>query len=589
MPQHTIKKVPVPTYQVQVDEFAREANEFKQRTAALDTRRAEWRNRKRTAPAADGTGLQLDAIRKRCRLDERFLFASSCFVDPIVFDKLKALKERFGGGEDTDRVPEESVEEAPPNPLAERLARLRQRTAQESGDGNSPTAVARRRFAAKNISTRLSSSSSGAVGSLPSTWTWSSPVTKIAAETITSPEMTAPDSDLTERSESTAPPPMVPVAEEAPARASTLETPTNEPPLPEPTSSDAEPTLADESHLTVVPSNSRFDRQIREIHEMMARSGLATLREANQITLPSHLKPEMNYIISGASVTGTTPAALAQGLKSQDKDKRSRATVSGSSKSLAASDRPPGPSLAGTATVVATDEGNDAALAADDVILVVTLYNAGKQPTKMQELLVLGRQPLTVLRDSLFCMSDFLAHSGRIANPNTLAKKTSASYFFIEKTFYVDDRDPEAADYSVPIMRWASHPDRAYHPKFSGLQRRTMAETRFSDLNLRLHCPYRFVHQGDCEHTFVFTALRAPTRLDERAVRAYPVQTFSCFIHRYKCRMCRLLPAEYVTINDFHSGENPCFFCQNCYDLFHYDANGQPLYTYSAYPYMPAS
>ncbi|RKP38460.1 snRNA-activating protein complex, subunit 3 [Dimargaris cristalligena] len=114
-----------------------------------------------------------------------------------------------------------------------------------------------------------------------------------------------------------------------------------------------------------------------------------------------------------------------------------------------------------------------------------------------------------------------------------------------------------------------------------------MSQTRFADLTLDLFTPYTFMHQGDCEHTLVITDVRKPIPLhDANNALVYPRQSFRCFQKRHRCRMCRNAPSDLVTADDFYSGQNPCFFCQNCYDLFHYGDKGELLYEYKVFPYV---
>lgn len=65
-----------------------------------------------------------------------------------------------------------------------------------------------------------------------------------------------------------------------------------------------------------------------------------------------------------------------------------------------------------------------------------------------QELAVLQRQPLTVLRDLLSCPAD--------SHLSTVGMAVPGAYFYIEGTFYNDMRHPEAIDYSLQIMRFCA-------------------------------------------------------------------------------------------------------------------------------------
>ncbi|KAJ1954965.1 hypothetical protein IWQ62_005635 [Dispira parvispora] len=489
---------PAPSFQritpspcpISVAQFQSNVQEYHAQREALLKKRQEWLERKRNTPPAaeNGVANQLSTIAARCQLDQRFLLASACFVDPIVFERLKKA---------------DTVQLAKTNaiiPIRSRgtVQRLNRKPAA--------------------IRTGLSS-----LAEAP-------PSQKRPRKSLTVQKPT----ENTEQGGSSA----------------------------DGTNSPADPTI---DETGVAPSTTRFDRQVKEIHDRITQSPLVSLKEQNHVTLPAHLKPEINYIISGAGLTGRTTTDIATSATGQHRLTKGKLLVKDRSSELVPVDP-------------------------HDVVLSVTLYDAGLKTSKMQSLLVLGSQPLTVLRDSMYCLLDFLTHSGRTKSTNTLTTKVSSSYFFIDKTFYIDDRDSNAIDYTLPIREWLQKEDRLHDPKFSGIgEPRSMAQTHFRDLKLQLHTPYYFVHQGDCEHSLVFTDVRALRKSDDRNAATYPKLTFQCFLRRHKCRMCRMSPAEFVTIDDVYSGESPCFFCQNCYNLFHYDQEGKLLYEYQMFPYMTSS
>ena len=46
---------------------------------------------------------------------------------------------------------------------------------------------------------------------------------------------------------------------------------------------------------------------------------------------------------------------------------------------------------------------------------------------------------------------------------------------------------------------------------------------------------------------------------------------------------------RYVAYGDRLANENPMFYCSNCYDMLHYDTDGQLLYDdFTVYDYDPA-
>ncbi|KAJ2093041.1 hypothetical protein IW138_000755 [Coemansia sp. RSA 986] len=280
---------------------------------------------------------------------------------------------------------------------------------------------------------------------------------------------------------------------------------------------------------------SELECKFRKVKDLLDESTLASLRKANRRMVPPKYRLEVNFLTNRVQ-PGTIP----------------------------------------NATPVADDE----------VLLSVCFYNTRSSTSKMEEYLVLGSQNLTVLRDSFYCISDFLFSHRDEQIENTKDKKVSSSYFFIEKTFYNDMRSPTATDYSRVIMEWANDPARqAKNPKLQGLQSRLMDGARFLDLSIRLKQPYLFVHQGDCEHVMMFTDLRLLGPKDDQFVENYPKQIFRTRHMRHKCRMCSAYPAQYVTKNDFHSGMSPCYFCEKCYTPFHFDDDGKKLLEHDVFPY----
>lgn len=230
-----------------------------------------------------------------------------------------------------------------------------------------------------------------------------------------------------------------------------------------------------------------------------------------------------------------------------------------------------------------------------DVVFVVEFYHSLRKHDKMQELLVLGSQPLTSLRDRLYCLTDELARKGNVHTPS--------GYFLIEDVFYNDMRDPNAKDYSKDIIRWAHdsqeatekwnslgasdsrtnpratlpaiHSDRDRVPDFSAVN---MAETCFLDLQFRVGAQYLYCHQGDCKHRIVIRDMRLVHVKDVQDVEAYPVLRWHARPRHMKCSICNIYRARKVTYGDKLASSSPCFFCEQCYYLLHYKKEGCLLY-----------
>lgn len=212
----------------------------------------------------------------------------------------------------------------------------------------------------------------------------------------------------------------------------------------------------------------------------------------------------------------------------------------------------------------------------NEVVLSIAFFH-NQRPLKTQEYLVLGSQPLTALRDRLYCLSDYILPN--IGRP--------AGYFFFESTFYNDLRADDAEDYSRTVLEWAAGNPRFLQPESGPLRSDLMENTTFNDLAVRIGAPYLYAHQGDCQHIIMVTDIRLLNKNDNQNRNAYPLLTFQTKIRRRKCRVCDIYPAKCVTIGDKLSPENPCFYCDLCYHPLHYDEDNQLVYgNYLVFPYF---
>jgi len=189
---------------------------------------------------------------------------------------------------------------------------------------------------------------------------------------------------------------------------------------------------------------------------------------------------------------------------------------------------------------------------------------------------VLSSQYLTELRDRLQCQIDYIVPGDFSDDPNRPKEgrnrdKYPSGCFFIENTFYNDFRAGVAIDYSEPIIQWANE------RKLTEYKKADMAETRFIDLDIRLGQPYVYLHQGNCEHLFVFTDARLLSPDDCFDKTKYPVVHNVLRIHRLRCRACNTYTATWMTTGSKRDPEDPCFYCDKCLEMFHYDRNGDKI------------
>lgn len=99
-------------------------------------------------------------------------------------------------------------------------------------------------------------------------------------------------------------------------------------------------------------------------------------------------------------------------------------------------------------------------------------------------------------------------------------------------------------------------------------------ETRLADVPFKLHVPYLYCHQGNCEHVMVFTDVRL-MRTECESAPMFPFITLEAKRNQAKCQICEIFYAEFVTqstsLNDFRVPYNPCRFCKNCFTPLHYE------------------
>ena len=104
-----------------------------------------------------------------------------------------------------------------------------------------------------------------------------------------------------------------------------------------------------------------------------------------------------------------------------------------------------------------------------------------------------------------------------------------------------------------------------------------MAETRFIDLDIRMGQPYVYLHQGNCEHMFIFSDVRLLSADDCFDRTCYPVVHNVLRAHRVRCRACDTFTATWMTSGSKRDPEDPCFYCDKCLRMFHYDAEGNKV------------
>ncbi|KAM7166101.1 snRNA-activating protein complex subunit 3 isoform 3-T4 [Macrochelys suwanniensis] len=220
-------------------------------------------------------------------------------------------------------------------------------------------------------------------------------------------------------------------------------------------------------------------------------------------------------------------------------------------------------------------------------IFYPVIFQKHKDHKPYQTVLVLGSQKLTELRDSISCVSDLQMGGEFSSHPDQAPEHISkdlykSAFFYFEGIFYNDKRHPECRDLSRTIIEWSESHDRGY----GNLQTAKMEDYTFNDLSIKVGFPYFFCHQGDCEHIIIITDIRLVHQDDCLDRTLYPLQIKKHWLWTRKCFVCKMYTARWVTNEDSLAPEDPCFFCDVCFRMLHYDAEGNKLGEFLAYPYV---
>lgn len=112
------------------------------------------------------------------------------------------------------------------------------------------------------------------------------------------------------------------------------------------------------------------------------------------------------------------------------------------------------------------------------------------------------------------------------------------------------------------------------------------------------HC--RLAHRKDCLDKKLYPLLmhkhRVPTQKCSvcyvfigRSVKASAQVKVARLLHILKCFFFSFIfrrPPRWLTTNDKLAPSNPCLFCDKCFQMLHYDADGNKLGEFLAYPYV---
>ncbi|XP_069360173.1 uncharacterized protein Pbp49 isoform X1 [Maniola hyperantus] len=198
------------------------------------------------------------------------------------------------------------------------------------------------------------------------------------------------------------------------------------------------------------------------------------------------------------------------------------------------------------------------------------------------DIVLLGRQKLTVLRDRLVCSNDEGMRVDMSLNPDDRPAASAKDIFpsgflFINNAFYVDTRDG-CKDHSEAIRKWSSARRLGDFPSYD------MAQVTVDQLLVRLGHPEVYVHQGNCEHLFTFSEVRLLNSNDPLRQSVYPFHSAVAQHQTLYCTTCAEFGAKWIVIGCARVPFDPAFFCEICFKLYLYK-DGEKVCDFKAYCY----
>lgn len=225
------------------------------------------------------------------------------------------------------------------------------------------------------------------------------------------------------------------------------------------------------------------------------------------------------------------------------------------------------------------NKSKDLELFSDSVITVrfyepyQYLPSVKNQPRFHLEYLVLGSNFLTDLRDKFYCPCNYGPFHDISGNPNEVVEPEfnapNPGFFFIYDTFHNDTRNPLNPDYSETVHQWLKRFD--YIRQF---KTKTMQDTKFEDLNIRIGDPCVYQHQGACEHVFCITSVDLIDNSTSLLRSDYPLLSSSNRKRSTLCDICNKIDANFLVTNCALHVKDPMKLCYNCFLGFHYEKDG---------------
>lgn len=203
----------------------------------------------------------------------------------------------------------------------------------------------------------------------------------------------------------------------------------------------------------------------------------------------------------------------------------------------------------------------------------------------MISLCMKGDQTLADLMSAINCPTDYISISPiEKQAPAETFEQIDVSFFMIENILYFSN-DCINNPYSNELKAWAKkHGVTGINSMKNGANDEAdiahLMTTKLADLSIREENPYLYVHKFSCGHKFTISKITYQ-RLNELS---FPVLIWAKEYVPKLCHACEIRKPCFATstsssvdkIRADFAGSGYLLWCNECYDLFHFDSEGKP-------------
>jgi snRNA-activating protein complex (SNAPc), subunit 3 len=225
------------------------------------------------------------------------------------------------------------------------------------------------------------------------------------------------------------------------------------------------------------------------------------------------------------------------------------------------------------------DSGSAGLHALTAPLLTIAYNYKGFQRSGTHVYEVLGDHTLATLAQALICPYKH-SNAPHIGPPD--GSSNNSGFFCIDGQLYVPDPEEDPGGSIDHMLDWiGSHvlglgPSAAVAAGAEHWTRHSMRDVKFNDVHNTLGGQFFYQHGHGCVHSLIVVDVRLISQAEAHArgrappqlVLAHPDSARRCFVCKLHAAVCR------VYGDDFGDAD-PMLYCDECYHMAHYTADGQ--------------